>query len=101
MNSSRAAAVETRRKRQTAKSPRTRTRSAGTTADRACPPPDAGRADSSDSGRRDEADSGAEAKLARLSVLWSEYDALTKRDWVCNRAMDLRAEIRALLRSPR
>ena len=37
------------------------------------------------------------ATLARLSAAWVEYDALTRHDWVCNRAMDLRVQIRKLL----
>ena len=37
------------------------------------------------------------ATLASLAAAWAEYDALTRHDWVCNRAMDLRVQIRKLL----
>jgi hypothetical protein len=55
----------------------------------------AGRAGSGDSGRP--VDTGAEATLTRLAALWTEYAALTRGEWRCNRAVDLRAEIRKVL----
>jgi hypothetical protein len=129
MNSSRRAAIETRRRnreaaarqasnaarnpRQSAKSARTRAPAARQAASSHPTEQTQGRGGSVDSGRCSESravlslgpaglrlePTEADATLARLAELWREYDALTGREWHCNRALDLRAAIRALLGS--